>query len=221
MQIRPLHTSDLPQCLTLLKRVWDFSGFAHPQAEDATAAWYLQHHLQPSTDTFVVEFDGKVAGYLFATVPGVPPMRTNPPWKTIGDDVEVAWEAVTTPDERQGFKDDWFYGGNWIERALLDQGIASQDATWVQLFVVNPDVQGQGLGSRLWKAFESIKAARAANEWTLLKTDTWCSWRFYERRGLTRIADCVVKELPPEDDGTQPAYFLYGLAPKDRPIKKD
>lgn len=213
MHLRSIEPNDLPDCIALLKRIWDFSGFSHSMGEQTTAAWYLHHHLQPSTHAFVLECNGRVAGYLFGTIPGDSTFGSKPEWKRISNQVDKAWQAVTTADERQTFLDEWFYGGPWADDTLKTKAISKDASVWIQLFVVDPDVQGQGLGSRLWKAFDEVRLNRAPNQWVLLHTDTWCGFQFYERRGLVRLATCPVKELAVDENGVQPAYFLYGLRP--------
>ena len=213
MLLRSIERNDLPACIALLKRIWDFSGFSHPMGEEATAAWYLHHHLQPSTHAFVLELNGLVVGYLLGTIPGDRTFDSKPEWKCIGHQVEDTWQAVTTAEERQTFLNEWFYGGTWAEEVLKRKAISKDASVWIQLFIVDPEVQGQGLGSRLWKAFEEVRIKRASEQWVLLHTDTWCGFQFYERRGLVRLATCPVKELPIDANGVQPAYFLYGLRP--------
>ncbi len=149
--------NDLPTCSELLKRIWDFSGFSHPMGEEATAAWYLHHHLQPSTHAFVLELNGLVVGYLLGTIPGDRTFDSKPEWKCIGHQVEDTWQAVTTAEERQTFLNEWFYGGTWAEEVLKRKAISKDASVWIQLFIVDPEVQGQGLGSRLWKAFEEVR----------------------------------------------------------------
>lgn len=81
MHLRSIEAKDLSDCIELLKRIWNFSGFSHPMGEEATAAWYLHHHLQPSTHAFVLELNGLVVGYLLGTIPGDRTFDSKPEWK--------------------------------------------------------------------------------------------------------------------------------------------
>lgn len=175
----PLLPVDLSQCLILVKSVWSFSGFTSPNAQEATARWYLHHHLQSSTHGFVLELDQQVAGYLTCSISGHPAFCKNANWSRLGDEAEKAWRCTTTQKERKQFLATWFFGDPLVSTALTQANINAHDAVWVQLFIVSPQFQGQGLGSRLWQAFTDLVQDFARERWVLLHSDTWCGWQFY------------------------------------------
>ena len=216
MLLRQLLPTDISQCLQLVQSVWSFGGFASPDAADSTALWYLHHHLQPSTHSFVLESDHHIAGYLTCTIPGHPAFCESSSWQALGDTAEKAWHCATTDEERRQFLSTWFFGDTHVQRVLTQADIRAQDAVWVQLFIVSPQFQGQGLGRRLWQAFCDLRQKLARERWVLLHTDTWCGWQFYEHRGMRRLASRPMLELDALPDGTQPAYFLYGQTPENR-----
>lgn len=209
MLIRSFKLTDTEQCVELIKCVWDFDGFSSSIGSNATAMWYFAHHLLPSTHTFILEEEGKVLGYLFATIPNCTALQDQEELQQLNRLIEEQWNRTTSEDERSQFLKDWFYGGNWAEEVLEQQQIQSKASMWLQLFVVSPNAQGKGIGTRLLKAFETV-AKKTSYHWLLLRTDTWCGWQFYEKRGFLRLGACPVVELPVQEDGVQPAYYLYG-----------
>ena len=103
---------------------------------------------------------------------------------------------------------DGFPRGIVLARAESDR--LPYAAAWDQitLLAVSETTRGMGIGSVLLDAAASYVSSRGARG-AFLYTDTDCSWKFYERRGLKRAAAYRAsreerKLLPRE-------MYLYGL----------
>ena len=66
----------------------------------------------------------------------------------------------------------------------------------LELFIVNPDVRGHGVGGRLWRRMQEHFAA-----WDVpafyLHTDSDCDVSFYDHKGLDCIAHRTASETAP------------------------
>ena len=90
--------------------------------------------------------------------------------------------------------------------AVLFEKTAAQFDGELVFFVVHKDWQGKGVGKTLYESFLDYLAAEELKSYFLF-TDTSCNYKFYERRGLDRLAEETlgVPKLKKERQ-----FFLYG-----------
>ena len=98
-----------------------------------------------------------------------------------------------------------------VELDLEREGRANETTMGeLELFIVNPDVRGHGVGGRLWRRMQEHFAA-----WDVpafyLHTDSDCDVSFYDHKGLDciahRTASETVARLGGSADGEVPPLF--------------
>ena len=205
---RPIGWGDLDAVVDLFDRTW-------PQDVDKVGAdmsrlisrYFVLHYLLPTTfANGAFAADGTLAGVTFIRVAGEAPQL---------DEIEVGeemrpWNAAST---RSGGRQ--AYGGAEsgfsVELDLEREGRANETTMGeLELFIVNPDVRGHGVGGRLWRRMQEHFAA-----WDVpafyLHTDSDCDVSFYDHKGLDciahRTASETVARLGGSADGEVPPLF--------------
>ena len=83
----------------------------------------------------------------------------------------------------------------------------------LELFIVNPDVRGHGVGGQLWRRMQEHFAA-----WDVpafyLHTDSDCDVSFYDHKGLNCIAARYAADHP-EDGADMDDIFIYAGTPEN------
>ncbi|MDY2777401.1 MAG: GNAT family N-acetyltransferase [Collinsella sp.] len=200
---RPFEEGDFPALSTIVQSAWHTSS--QNDAYNALEASHdLAHALSISSFSQVVLVDGSPRGIVLARVDG-DPIDQLAIWRA--REGEILEQMRSVDDAATGSYLSFLKNEERINRRLLAQsgfGWASQ----VTLLAVDPSTRGMGIGSILLDAATSHASARGA-QGAYLYTDTDCSWKFYERRGLRRAASYRAtreerKVLPRE-------MYLYGL----------
>lgn len=200
---RPFEEDDFDALVTILRDTWH--TYAPNQEYNALeAACDLVHSLEISSFSQVVLVDDVPCGIVLARAEG----------DRVGhaDECRAAMDSIlermrelepAATDEYLSFLE----AEQQVNNRLLEQsGLAR--ASQITLLAVSGTARGLGIGSILLEAATSYVSSRGAKG-LYLYTDTDCSWKFYERRGLKRAAMYRAKReerrvLPRE-------MYLYGL----------
>ena len=134
--------------------------------------------------------DGTLAGVTFIRVAGEAPQL---------DEIEVgeemkALERRIDADPEAAKHMAALKSGFSVELDLEREGRANETTMGeLELFIVNPDVRGHGVGGRLWRRMQEHFAA-----WDVpafyLHTDSDCDVSFYDHKGLDCIAHRTASE---------------------------
>lgn len=137
--------------------------------------FFMVHH----TYTCVAEIDGEPIGLLICTN-----VKNRPfDMKYARLLIEELAYIMCNPDTR----DNGMEWGRYTSYAKeLEDKCASGYEAELELFVVDKEYQGQGIGKRMYKSMiEFFKKAGIKD--FFLHTDTSCTYQFYERRGMKRL----------------------------------
>lgn len=181
---RPIGWNDLDAVVELFDRTWPQDGeLAGTETSLLISRYFVLHYLQPTTfanAAFTV--DGTLAGI----ERGI-----------------IAHEEAAKRLERLN-------NAFSLELALERNSRANETTLGeLELFVVNPDVRGQGVGGGLWRRMQEHFAAWNVDAF-YLHTDSDCDVSFYDHKGLERIAErnAEVSSV----DGAEPLFddmFIY------------
>ncbi len=58
----------------------------------------------------------------------------------------------------------------------------------IELFIVNAQTRGNGVGAKLFNQAKKLMSERGVEKYYLY-TDSECDWQYYEHNGLTRVAE--------------------------------
>lgn len=189
---RPLGWNDLDAVTELFDRTW-------PQDVDELGVnmsrlisrYFVLHYLQPTTfANGAFTADGTLAGVTFIRVAGEAPQL---------DEIEVgeemkALERRICADSKAAKHLAALKSGFSVEIDLEHEGRANETTMGeLELFIVNPDVRGHGVGGQLWQRMQEHFDA-----WDVpafyLHTDSDCDVSFYDHKGLDCIAHRTAEE---------------------------
>ncbi|MCF0253690.1 MAG: GNAT family N-acetyltransferase [Duodenibacillus sp.] len=198
--IRPYRAGDDDASLEqAICRAWSLD-LPDPATEALIGRYYLHDTLSRSTATFVAEIEGRARGLVACALEGA--HRGLHPRHC--DVAQAAWLALQDrPDGLYALS--LFAALDAVDAELIAQAPAF-DAE-VTLFFLDKAYQGRGAGGALWEQAMAWLAGQGAESYYLF-TDTSCSWRFYERKGLELYASRKASIFAPEDDGE--TFFIFG-----------
>lgn len=107
-----------------------------------------------------------------------------------------------TAEGRQAFQS--FRRSLHVNKSLLKQTYETYDGELV-LFAVSPEVQGEGVGSKLFNNFLHYLRSEGASTFFLF-TDTGCTYSFYDNKGLKRTG-VITRQMPFLK--SEISFFLY------------
>ena len=201
---RPVAMNDLDALAALYTRYWCQSVLA---LEDKMLAgrMCLLIQLVRSQHALVAEQDGAVVGVCLGSriVDGAIPEVGM--WCDLLDRTWAeAVERAKTADEE--LEDSLFC--DWRELQKADAFIASGSPyaeAQITLFMVDPQVKGQGVGGVLYARIQELLRESGARRFFLM-TDTQSDFAYYEHRGMKRLA-CYPTD---PDNPDSWAFFIYG-----------
>ena len=137
--------------------------------------YFMVHH----TYTCVAEDDGRVIGLLICTNLAERPIDMKYVKLLIG---EVAF-MICNPETR----DDGLAWGEYtqVAQALEERVVKGIDAE-LELFLVAPEYQGQGIGKRMFRSMIEFYKKTGTDNF-FLPPDTACTYQSYESMGMKRI----------------------------------
>lgn len=200
-----LSASDVSELAELVGQAWTFDEYSAEDARRAAEEKYLLGHLKQCTIFFSAKINGSTAGFIAGRLPGIPRIPFAEEAEMLMKDAEARLSASSTEAERKEWERDWLCASDWYEEKISELGEASANAAWIDLFIVGASARGSGVGGRLYKLFEKKAEEHNRKNGILLKTDSWCSWGFYEKKGFARLAEFACSG---ELEGG--AYYLYG-----------
>lgn len=148
------------------------------------AKFFALHYLEPTTNAIAAYTpDGTLAGVAFVRADG-----QEPQFPQVATELTKLEEALDsqpkTAKELAGIKE-------MLAKELeLEDESHANDTTQgeLELFVVNPDIRGCGVGGGLWKHIHTYLAECGATQY-YLHTDSSCDVSFYQHKGLECIAE--------------------------------
>ena len=197
---------DFDQLALLLSNQW-----ATPEIRDNPIAmkhsglmslfYFMVHH----TFTCVAEDNGRDVGLLICTNLKERPLDMKYAKLLIR---EVAF-MICNPETR----DDGLAWGEYTQLAqeLEERSVHGIDAE-LELFVVDPEYRGQGIGKRMFNSMLEFYR-KTGTENFFLHTDTSCTYQFYERRGMNRIGQLESNIQSGDIDGID--MFIYAANVND------
>lgn len=188
---RPLVWNDIDAAVELFDRTW-------PQNIDLLgernslliSRYFVLHYLQPTTfANAAFTQDGTLAGVTFIRVAGEAPQF---------DDIEVGEEMADVVrlimSDEKAAKQLRMLDEAYALQHDLEKSSRANETTMgeLELFMVNPEIRGKGVGGQLWNRMQEHFAA-----WDVpafyLHTDSDCDVSFYDHKGLQRIAEHLGK----------------------------
>lgn len=205
---RSMRWDDLDAVVDLFDRTWGQTGdIAKSRYAKLISRYFILHYAQPTTFANVaMTSDGVLAGVTFARVVGQPvclPQATE----------EMARVVEELESDETAARRLQAVNHMYATELVLERESAANETTQgeLELFVVNPDIRGCGVGGSLWRQLHEHFASRHVADF-YLHTDSSCDVSFYDAHGMTRIAQrlCAeVSDLSDEDRAVFEDMFIY------------
>ncbi len=202
---RPLTWGDIDAAVELFDRTWPQNvNLIGRRNSLLISRYFVLHYLQPTTfANAAFTQDGTLAGVTFIRVAGEAPQF---------DEIEVGEEMADVTrlimaDEKASKQLRMLDEAYALQHDLEKSSRANETTMGeLELFMVNPEIRGKGVGGQLWNRMQEHFAA-----WNVpafyLHTDSDCDVSFYDHKGLRRIAEHLGKsgrlagEGEPEEEG--------------------
>ncbi|WP_432624155.1 GNAT family N-acetyltransferase [Bifidobacterium sp.] len=205
---RPITWKDVDAVVDLFDRTWPQDGaLGGTRFSLLISKYFVLHYLQPTTfANAAFTQDGTLAGVTFIRVAGERPQLDE---IDVADEMDATERLIRTNSEASKRLD--MVKNAFALELDLERGSKANETTLgeLELFVVNPDVRGHGVGGGLWKRMQQYLAAWDVDAF-YLHTDSDCDVSFYDHKGLERIAERPAGT--PIEDGKEPLFddmFIY------------
>ena len=179
---RPFHDADFDALVSVVRKQWHAQS-PNEQTGSLEAISDLSHYLSISTFSQVVAVDNDVRGIVLARAAQAPALNREH-WQQVAERAIGQLRDLNAPVAQRW--EDYMAREQQVNGELLRQS-GCADAGQITLLAVDADTRGLGIGSVLLDAAESYLAAQGSRA-LYLYTDTDCTWKFYEHRGLKRAA---------------------------------
>lgn len=201
---RPFEETDFDSIASILRDKWHSSKDASDVYNFLEACDDLAYCLSCSTFSQVALIDDAPRGIVLARAGKVDDAWERR-WKRASDDF---MEQMRSVDARALERYRTFIDASTRANSRLIEQSGVDTASEITLLAVDETARGLGIGSLLLDAARSHVAAQGLPE-AFLCTDTDCDWRFYEARGMKRIARI---STPREERKLLPReMFLYRM----------
>lgn len=174
-----------------------------PQLLDSALNLYLHECLAVSSYAQVAEIQGRTVGILMGRVSGMKylPGRRKHQLQALGNLVKI---ALTGFKERKTLAQYFTFTRAYTRLRAKTTAPLTDEIT---LFAVDQAARGTGVGTLLYQEYMNVLCANGRTDFYLY-TDSWCTFQFYERKGMSRAAQEVV-ELSFGDVTEQVDVYLY------------
>ncbi|MCL3776577.1 MULTISPECIES: GNAT family N-acetyltransferase [unclassified Actinomyces] len=209
MTYRPLRDTDLEAVSHLAQEAFGLRRYASsPTVQAAVRRIYVLHCLTSSTFAEVAEVDGEVVGVVMARAAGQRKLPGQGLYRVRTALLMTKALAVgATRGDTGALKEIQIFEGSYEQLRRRASAAGARLDHELTLFIVSGCCRGQGVGSRLYADALTYLRHSGAKSFHLY-TDTGCSYEFYERRGLERVAsDTITLRL--EDALEDVDTFLY------------
>ena len=179
---RPFCDEDFDALVSVVRKQWHAQS-PNEQTGSLEAISDLSHYLGISTFSQVVAVDNDARGIVLARS-GTAPAPNRERWRQVEAKALEQLRALDAPVAQRW--EDYMAREQQVNGELLKQS-GCADAGQVTLLAVDANTRGLGIGSVLLDAAESYLASQGSRA-LYLYTDTDCTWKFYEHRGLKRTA---------------------------------
>jgi len=202
---RPFKKEDIKELTQVISQSWNYEALFSPSTAKHFAHLFLYFELARKTFAQVAEIAGKPVGIIICEV------KKPKIWKNFAYYPKLLKHGISLLLSKEGRGVLFKYAADVARKnnqMLKDTG--EEFDTEVALFAVSPHTQGLGVGSKLFQYFLDAMKEQELKSF-FLYTDTTCNYKFYERKGLKRIAD--VKRFIPYPLNKEINFFIYkGIA---------
>lgn len=192
-----LSESDLEKINQMIISIWDYNSWIPKQNVIPMAEFFLSEVIINSSRIFVVRDNGEIIGVIAAAI-------TN----------NIRQKASAKINKYKSLqkiilnkKQDVFV--SYIETLILNEKLLLESkknfTASLNLFILDERYQGMGIGSKLYSIFTDYLLDKKIQEFFLF-TDNSSNFRFYERKGLIRLAEA---EYSWNNIASKELYFLY------------
>ena len=200
VRLRTMKRVDADVLADLLRRVWYAEG--DPGTQTVAARADLEFCMARATAAVAVECDGRPAGVCLARIDGgdTRPLPIN------RHHITACRSMLRLLRSAEGRRSALELVKLGVEGMMLSAVARRQGRTYqaeVILLILDPSLQGTGIGARLLGHMEREFRAADVRRY-FLYTNTDCNVGFYERRGLNRRITHVAHA-----HGRSMAYYLY------------
>lgn len=194
---RPMDWNDLDTVAACFDRVWPQGPALAGTPTALLVARYLTlHYLEQSTwSNVAVTAEGDLAGITLARVVGRPTMFPQ------AHEEFLRTRALLLADPRGAATVTMFEDGFFVREGILeeDSDVTATTQAELELFMVNPDVRGAGVGGALWRQLLAALRSMGVRAF-FLHTDSSCDFGFYDHKGLSRVAERLAADHPEDAD---------------------
>lgn len=210
--LRPAQVADYSALHQLNRGAWFKSDYEkYPEATDAYVDLDLNNSLSEASMVTVAEVDGHIAGVILLSADGEPKHGRMLMKSTI--------DSAATIHAHGNEVASYFYDRMKIENEhddkLLKDAEASVDYDGrIVLFIMDPQFQGLGIGSRLFQAAKDYFAEKNVENYYLF-TDSSCNYPFYDHKGMRRAGSLTFEQIGlfEQYDGSESTdpfqFFIY------------
>ncbi|PAU68925.1 GNAT family N-acetyltransferase [Bifidobacterium criceti] len=197
---RAMRWEDLDDVTACFDRVWpQREGIAGTPLALLIARYLTLHYVEQGTWANIAELgDGTFAGITLVRVEGHPTLFPQ------AHDALEETRALINADPRGAQMLDMFEHGFFVREDILeeDSDVRADTQAELELFMVNPDVRGHGVGRALWEDLLGALRAMGVRAF-FLHTDSSCDYGFYDHKGLVRVAERIAADHPEDADLTE------------------
>lgn len=204
--IRNYKESDYEDCIKLVNKVWKFDKHFNPPAlSQLFQRIYTGGPLSESNFLNVVEEDGQLKGFLFGKIENQE--LTKDKYSNFAGQLKILKRLFSIKGVT--FKKKLGYLKKVKLHEINRQKVEPRESSEVNLFVVDPESQGQGWGRKLINEF--IAACKTMNvNRIVLETDKESNYGFYEHLCF-RIKGSFYSPIQKEYSGVSGDTYVYEL----------
>lgn len=182
--IRPFRAKDARALAEIVVDTWGFDEGIRDRRQGLHIGYaYLYSCMQEADFCRVAELDGRVVGIILGRTMG---KRLHPVAALKGVYHAVPLVLSGTMHELNPFFDAYMKNSDLLDR-LSGANDNAFDAE-IALFIISKDMRGRGIGGTLYDALMRFFREKGVTRY-YVHTDTACTYRFYEHRGMKRAAE--------------------------------